>query len=61
MEVAGIRARRNSCASTVRLDGSVLCANDGKVSRLVAAASQPGYDRDRVVVRVGTESVYAVE
>ncbi len=47
--------------STVRLDGSVPCANEGGMSRLVAAASQPGYDRKRVVVGVGTESLFAVE
>ena len=44
-----------------RLAGSVLCANDGGVSRLVATASQPGYDREGVVVGVGTKSVYAVD
>ncbi len=45
----------------MRLDGSVPCANEGGMSRLVAAASQPGYDRKRVVVGVGTESLFAVE
>jgi hypothetical protein len=44
-----------------RSAGSVLCASGGGVSRLVATAGQPGYDREGVVVAVGTKSVYAVD
>jgi hypothetical protein len=51
-------ARRSSCASTVRLDESVLCANDGGISGFVATTGQPVYDRQGVVVGVGQEQFH---